>query len=77
MSPSEAFSRGFYGGFGLWCSFMVINIIFAAVVIALLVSMGFIGAAATVPMGKPRSAYSQPAERSDDTPSRSGRSGNR
>ena len=67
MSPSEAFKRGFYGGFGLWCSFMVINIIFAIAVVAGLMSLGLLGAVASVPMGKPRTVYStpEPEQRTD------------
>ncbi len=42
MAASEAFRRGFWGGFGLWCSFMALNIIFGIVALVVLTSLGII-----------------------------------
>lgn len=46
LPPSEAFKRGFYGGFGLWCSFMVLNIVVFLIGLMLLTALGVIGAGA-------------------------------
>ena len=45
ITPSEAFKRGFYGGLGLWCSFMVLNLVAALIGVMLLVALGVLGSA--------------------------------
>lgn len=45
ITPAEAFKRGFYGGMGLWCSFMVLNIIAGAIVLIVLMALGVLSAA--------------------------------
>jgi len=42
ITPGEAFKRGFYGGFGLWCSFMVLNIAFFLAGWLLLIALGIV-----------------------------------
>lgn len=42
ITPGEAFKRGFYGGFGLWCSFMVLNIALFLAGWLLLITLGII-----------------------------------
>lgn len=46
ITPGEAFKRGFFGGFGLWCSFSVLNLAFLLLLLLLLVWAGIIGTAA-------------------------------
>ncbi len=43
LSSWELFRRGFYYGIGLWCSFMVINIMAAILGLGLLIGFGLIG----------------------------------
>ena len=40
ITAAEALKRGFYGGFGLWCSFMVLNLISILLIVALLAMLG-------------------------------------
>jgi hypothetical protein len=44
ITPGEAFKRGFYGGLGLWCSFMVLNIVLVLAGWLILIMLG-LGAA--------------------------------
>lgn len=46
ITPSEAFKRGFYGGLGLWCSFMVLNILAFLLSLVILMALGVITAGA-------------------------------
>ncbi len=46
LTPGECFKRGFYGGFGQWCSFMALNIAFAVLAVLAMVMLGVIGAGA-------------------------------
>lgn len=45
ISHGEMFRRGFYGGFGLWCSFSLLNFIFVLVALCVLAWFGIIGVA--------------------------------
>jgi len=45
ISHGEMFRRGFYGGFGLWCSFSVLNIAAILLIVLALAWLGIIGTA--------------------------------
>ena len=68
MSPSEAFARGFWGGIGFFCGFMVLNIVVAIVGIMLLMSMGGIIRANT-PADAYRSTFSLSGENGSEASS--------
>lgn len=42
LPPGECFKRWFYGGLGLWCAFLCINIMAAIVVVGILLGLGII-----------------------------------
>lgn len=44
LTPGECFKRGFYGGFGLWLAFVLINAIGLALFFLLIMLLGGMGA---------------------------------
>lgn len=46
LKSIDFFRAGFYGGLGLWCAFLLINVAFFLGALALLLALGVISAAA-------------------------------